>query len=300
MTRISLKAAYDNRDVIAWLAAHQEAIEELQDILNNLPDPDLTNVVLKTGDQIIEGQKTFTDPIISQGGVTLASGGLHIGGDLQVDGDIIQGGSEYETHAEQVFSKNDLIVTRDGAVGAIVSGGISGVRVNKYDGVNSLNLGVDSTGTMRVGDLTDEQPLMTRDESEDMTSGALLKWDGVNKKAIAPPSNIGSDTKPIKIVNGEPVIVENDLALASEVLFNSGRVNLDGDLVVRSVGEFSAYTESGNRSITLMKSLNSVFDLDVRLAIVIESLDVSRLYFQRFRLSTGAFIDQILIATLGA
>lgn len=250
MTRISLKEAYDNRDVIAWLATHQDAIEELQEILNNLPDPDLTNVVLKTGDQIIEGQKTFTDPIISQGGVTLASGGLHIGGDLQVDGDIIQDGSEYETHAEQVFSKNDLIVTRDGAIGAIVSGGISGVRVNKYDGVNSLNLGVDSTGTMRVGDLMDEQPLLTRDESEDMTSGALLKWDGVNKKAIAPASNVGSDVKPIKIVNGQAVVVENDLALDSAVVHNTGYQNVDGGIVaLRNPYEASFISKSKSGGI---------------------------------------------------
>lgn len=202
--RISLKEAYDNRDVIIQLAI-------LRDKLDSIPDADLTNVVLKTGDQIISGKKTFNDEIIANGGVNFANSGIHVNGTLEVDGDIIQNGSAYETHAEQVFTKNDLIVTREDAIGGIASGQLSGIRVKKYNGVDDLNLGVDSLGEMRVGDLGDEQPLATRDEASDMTSGALVKWDGVNKKMIAPASNIGSDTKPVKIVNGEEIPVANDL-----------------------------------------------------------------------------------------
>ena len=132
-------------------------------------------------------------------------------GTLEVDGDIIQNGSAYETHAEQVFSKNDLIVTREDAIGGIAAGQLSGIRVKKYDGVSDLNLGVDAAGIMRVGDLGSEQPLATREEAANMTSGALVKWDGVNNRMIAPASNAGDDLKPIKIVNGEAVAVTNDL-----------------------------------------------------------------------------------------
>lgn len=202
--RISLAEAYNNKDVITQIAI-------LKDKLDSIPDADLTNVVLKTGDQIIDGEKTFNDPIVANGGVNFANSGIHVNGTLEVDGDIIQNGSAYETHAEQVFSKNDLIVTREDAIGGIASRQLSGIRVKKYNGVDDLNLGVDNLGVMRVGDLGDEQPLATRDEASDMTSGALVKWDGMNKKMIAPPSNIGSDTKPIKIVNGEEIPVTNDL-----------------------------------------------------------------------------------------
>lgn len=210
--RISLKEAYDNRDVIAQIAI-------LNDKLDSIPDADLTNVVLKTGDQIIDGKKTFNEQmtvngkIIANGGVEFANDGLIVNGTLQVDGDIIQNGSAYDTHAEQVFTKNDLIVTRDEAVSALPAGQLSGIRVKKYNGADDLNLGVDMNGVMRVGDLGDEQPLATRDEASAMTSGALVKWDGVNKKMIAPASDIGSDTKPIKIVDGVPVAVTDDLQL---------------------------------------------------------------------------------------
>ena len=208
--RISLKEAYDNRDVIAQIAI-------LKDKLDSIPDADLTNVVLKTGDQIIDGKKTFNDQmtvngkIIANGGVEFANDGLTVNGTLQVDGDIIQNGSAYDTHAEQVFTKNDLIVTRDEAVSALPAGQLSGIRVKKYNGADDLNLGVDMNGVMRVGDLGDEQPLATRDEASAMTSGALVKWDGVNKKMIAPASDVGSDTKPLKEVDGVLTPVANDL-----------------------------------------------------------------------------------------
>lgn len=202
--RISLAEAYNNKDVVTQIAI-------LKDKLDSIPDADLTNVVLKTGDQVIDGEKTFNDPIVANGGVVFANNGIHVNGTLEVDGDIIQNGSAYETHAEQVFTKTDLIVTREDAIGGIAAGQLSGIRVKKYDGVSDLNLGVDSGGIMRVGDLGQEQPLATREEAANMTSGALVKWDGVNNRMIAPASNVGSDTKPVKIVNGEAVAVTNDL-----------------------------------------------------------------------------------------
>ena len=252
MTRISLKEAYDNRDVVAQLVADRQDIDEIKQILAELPDPDLTNVVLKTGDQTIAGEKTFTDVIHADGGLDLANmGPLTVNGDLEVNGDIIQNGSAYETHAEQVFSVNDYIVTRDGAVGSLPAGGYSGIQVKKYNGVDDCRLVVDNTGTARVGDINDEQPLMTRDESVDMSNGALLKWDGVHGKAVSSPmdntptadsvnavtsdgiktaidgavstlnsaisgkvagtGNIGDDKKPVKIVNGQAVQVSAEL-----------------------------------------------------------------------------------------
>ena len=193
MTRISLKEAYDNRDVIAWLVKHEDEINELMNILKDIdPNGDLTNVVTKTGDQTIDGIKTFIGKIVA-------------------DCDIIQNGGNYETHAEQVFTANDYIVMRDGAVSGLGTGQFSGFQVKKYDGVDDGRLVIDSSGVARVGDVGDEQPLATRDEAADMTSGALVKWDNVNQKMIAPASNTGTDTKPIKIVNGEAVAVTNDL-----------------------------------------------------------------------------------------
>ena len=166
MPRISLVEAYNNRDVIAWLVKHQDAIDEMMNILQNVnPDGDLTNIVLKTGDQTIDGVKTFIGKIVA-------------------NCDIIQNGAAYETHAEQLFTKNDYIVMRDGALGGLQPGEFSGFRINRYDSVHDGHLVIDSTGTARVGDVGDERPLLVRDEAADLTAGDVLLWDSVDQKAI--------------------------------------------------------------------------------------------------------------------
>ena len=206
MTRISLKEAYDNRDVIAQLVSLRDDVDELLNILKDIdPDGDLTNVVTKTGDQTIDGVKTFIGKIVA-------------------NCDIIQNGAAYETHAEQLYTTKDYIVTRDGALGGLQPGEFSGFRVNKYDSVHDGHLVMDMNGVARVGDVNDEQPLATRDEAASMTSGALVKWDGVNQKIIAPSSAVGSDVKPVKIVDGAPVAVTDDLIPKKDLFFQQGSV----------------------------------------------------------------------------
>ena len=244
--RISLAEAYNNKDVVTQIAI-------LKDKLDSIPDADLTNVVLKTGDQVIDGEKTFNDPIVANGGVVFANNGIHVNGTLEVDGDIIQNGSAYETHAEQVFTKNDLIVTREDAIGGIAAGQLSGIRVKKYDGVSDLNLGVDAAGIMRVGDLGSEQPLATREEEASMTSGALVKWDGVNKRMIAPASDIGDDTHPVKIVDGAPVAVSE--ALQTSIPFATQNDNMNAANSTAVDGTAIPITKTGIAIV----NINAVF-----------------------------------------
>lgn len=239
--RISLVEAYDNRDVIAQLVRLRDNVDELLNILKDIdPNGDLTNVVTKTGDQTIDGVKTFIGQIVA-------------------DCDIIQNGAAYETHAEQVFSVNDYIVTRDGQITGLAPGDLSGFHVKKYNGVDDSRLGVDSSGTMRVGDVGSEQPLATRDEAADMVSGAYVRWDGVNQKLIAPDVDTGDDTHPVKFVDGAPVAVANALALASDVAYETGTLTLlegtgtvryykMGKMVVLSVENFQP-PAPGNRNI---------------------------------------------------
>ena len=113
-----------------------------------------------------------------------ASGDVNIGGTLNVAGDIIQQGSSYETHAEKVYTTNDYIYMRDGAIAGLGAGDFSGFQVKLYDGINDGRLVIDNSGTARVGDVGDEQPLLTRDESADLTDGDLLQWDATGMKAI--------------------------------------------------------------------------------------------------------------------
>ena len=109
---------------------------------------------------------------------------VQIDADLVVNGDIIQNGSAYETHAEHIRTNDDYIFMRDNAMAGLPTGDFSGFQVKLYDGVNDGRLVIDRTGTARVGDVGDEQPLLTRDEASLMSNGHLLMWDGANNKAV--------------------------------------------------------------------------------------------------------------------
>ena len=146
-----------------------------------------------------------------------------IDGTLTVNGDIIQNGAAYETHAEKVYTTNDYIVMRDGAVGGLAVGDYAGFQVEKYDGTNDGRLVIDRDGVARVGDVGDEQPLLTRSESTQLNNGDLLQWNDTDQKAVSASlntsqivrgsGNIGSDTKPVKIVSGIATAVTDDLAV---------------------------------------------------------------------------------------
>ena len=112
------------------------------------------------------------------------SAGQTINGTLTINGNIVQNGEEYETHAEKVFTKNDEIITRDGAVGGLSEEQFAGILAMLYDGINNGRLGFNAKGEARVGDVGDEQPLLTRDEIVNLQEGQVLVWDSANLKAV--------------------------------------------------------------------------------------------------------------------
>lgn len=114
----------------------------------------------------------------------ISVGNTTINGDLNVNGNIYQNGSAYETHAEKIFTKKDMIYTREGAVAGLVTNALTGITGLLYDGVHNGVLGFDNLGTARVGDEGDEQPLLTRAESNEIANGHILVWDNVNKRAV--------------------------------------------------------------------------------------------------------------------
>ena len=83
------------------------------------------------------------------------AGDVEITGDLEVNGDIIQRGSAYETHAEKVYTKDDKIILRDGAISALGADDYAGMIAKHYDtqGNDGL-LGFNNAGEARVGDYT--------------------------------------------------------------------------------------------------------------------------------------------------
>ena len=230
--RISLVEAYNNRDVIAQLVRLRDNVDELMNILKDLdPNGDLTNVVTKTGDQTIDGVKTFIGQIVA-------------------DCDIIQNGAAYETHAEQVYSVNDYIVTRDGQITGLAPGDLSGFHVKKYNGVDDSRLGVDNTGTMRVGDVGSEEPLMTRDEAANLTSGDVLLWDGVNQRAI------GQDkTSFLSVITNKVFTNTGTISVASATSEKAGEITVTEDGTYIVIVEY-AWTSNNTGSRWFGHNLN--------------------------------------------
>lgn len=103
-----------------------------------------------------------------------------ITGNLTIKGNITQEGENYITHAEHVKSTKDYIYLREGNTGGLASGSYSGFEFIKYDGTNNGRLVVDNKGVARVGDVGDEQPLATREETP--TSFGLTYWDNNNTR----------------------------------------------------------------------------------------------------------------------
>ena len=131
-------------------------------------------------------------------------------GSITVAGNITQSGTPYETHAEQIYTKKDNIITREDATGALPSGQYSGIKVNNYDG-NGANgiLAYRSDGTAVVGDESGDpavenlQPLMTRAESSQIANGAPLVWDAQNQRAI------GGSTSGVSVIPTATTTVNN-------------------------------------------------------------------------------------------
>lgn len=107
-----------------------------------------------------------------------------INGTLTINGNIVQNGEAYETHAEQLYTKKDLIKTREGAVSGLGDGEFTGIEAEKYDGEHNGRLVFDVSGTARVGDVDDEQPLLTREEVSKLVDGQVFVWDGNKLKAV--------------------------------------------------------------------------------------------------------------------
>lgn len=104
--------------------------------------------------------------------------------DITINGNIIQNGATYKTHAEELYTKKNIIFTREGAVSTLGDAEYTGIQAVKYDGTNDGQLVFDKDGTARVGDVGDTQPLATRSEKEDLIGGNLLQWDAANNKII--------------------------------------------------------------------------------------------------------------------
>lgn len=186
----ALDAKVDDTQIVsAWQGTTDNTHIPSEKLTKDTIDGVDASAVHKAGAETITGAKTIKGDItIGEVGTptdVAQVGDLNIKGNITIEGNITQNGSAYETHAEKIYTTKDYIYLREGATGALSPGDYTGMEAEKYDGTNNGRLVFDSSGTARVGDVGDEEPLLTRDESADMTDGALLRWDGANYKAVS-------------------------------------------------------------------------------------------------------------------
>ena len=77
--------------------------------------------------------------------------GNNVNGDLRVTGDLIVNGTTHTVDVEEVAATGDIITLRANNSNTLSSDQISGLVVNKYDGIKDLAVGTSSDGTLRVG-----------------------------------------------------------------------------------------------------------------------------------------------------
>ena len=104
------------------------------------------------------------------------TGLLTVNGSLFIVGDIIQNGSTYITHVENIEVSSNLITLRAGAVTPLPDGSLSGFKIIKPDGTNDLFIGTDNDGILRIGWVGDIlEAVATREDTP--TNGWYAYWD---------------------------------------------------------------------------------------------------------------------------
>ncbi len=131
-------------------------------------------------------------------------------GNLNITGNIVQQGSAYETHAEQLYTEKDTVIMRDGAVSGLAEGILSGFKILKYDGVNNCFFAIDNSGIARIGDEGGElQALATREDAP--IDGGIAQWDAseLKFKTISFGTAAGTVAEGDHTHNYEPAFAKN-------------------------------------------------------------------------------------------
>ena len=181
---------YDGDDYILTNEDKEEIVDTVKPMVEETIKPTLDNNLQEAKSYADDIKPTKTSELINDSNFAKTnhnnnfSAGQTINGTLTINGNIVQNGEQYETHAEKVFTKNDEIITRDGAVGGLSDGEYAGIQALLYDGENNGRLGFNADGEAKVGDVGDEQPLLTRDEIVNLEDGQVFVWEANKLRAV--------------------------------------------------------------------------------------------------------------------
>ena len=289
LTKDSLDGKIDTSAIVsAWQVTPDDSHISSEKLVKDSLDTVDSGALHKAGAEDVTGVKTFKANVnIGEVGTPR---NMTMVGDLNITGNITQNGSSYETHAEQVFTTKDYITMRDGATAGLATGDYSGFQVKKYDGTNDGRLVIDNTGTARVGDVGDEQPLLTRSESGSLSNGQLFKWDSTNQKAVGVTMDNVVTDESLNPITSNAVYDMSITKLNVNNPIATGQFKL-GKLTV-SVPEITGYV------FTLIDTVNTTADIKGRLFVSVQDNGTVNLVLEKRQASTDASISNQTIATL--
>ena len=137
-----------------------------------------------------------------------------INGDLEVNGNIYQNGQAYETHAEKVYTKDDIINLRDGAVSALPSGEYAGLIAKHYDpDGHDGALVFDRSGVARVGDYTETEVTVYSPDGENFYTDSEMTEAAVIPAGVTPELVSGIEYKYTTVADDtEPLLTRAEAA----------------------------------------------------------------------------------------
>ncbi|RKE02301.1 hypothetical protein [Marinifilum flexuosum] len=165
-----------------------------------------------------------------------------INADLYVNGNIIQNGSAYETHAEHLNVENNLMQLNVGEPGSQITGVIpgtaiafSGIEINRGAG-EAYYMGVVEgvKPLLKLGKKDSLEAIATR--ADDISDDWLLSWDLTNKRIVG--KRLASD------------YWHKDNSNKSDFDWNSRNLRAYGNLTVNGLANFATTVQLGhNKSI---------------------------------------------------
>ena len=213
--------------------------------------------------------------------------------DITIEGNIIQNGSAYETHAEKLYTKNDMIYTRDGATAALADNTYTGIQAVKYDGTNDGQLVFGKDGVARVGDIGNTQPLATRAEAGALVDEHLLQWDAAGQTLV----DSGKTVKDLEGGGG-------DVTAAGNNTFTGANTFTSGITVAADSTATSAHIVYGSDGIKVKVEGNVGIspDLAIKIPYTVGTFAIIRpdtgLETPKLRVSGSAEVDNMLLSGL--
>lgn len=238
-------------------------------------DATITGKVTVSGGADITGDVNITGDVTTEGATTLG-GNTQIDGDLTIDGNIYQRGSAYETHAEKIYTKNDMIITRDGAESPLGADELTGFKAKHYDvDGNDGILAFDRNGTARVGDYTKDKVFTVYS-----SDGVTFYSDSEMTEEVTIPSGVTpelvegneytytqdvNDTEPILTRSEESDLNHNDILMwnsTQKKAVNVPRPSLNNTILTAKIqnNQTTYEWESGGSAGVAFKGTRSAYN----------------------------------------